>query len=36
VHPNGKLENKPWGIRQFSILDNSGNILHFGEYTDAA
>jgi hypothetical protein len=36
VHSNGKLENKPWGIRQFSILDNSGNILHFGEYTDAA
>jgi Glyoxalase superfamily protein len=32
VHPNGKLEDKPWGIRQFSILDNSGNIIHFGEY----
>jgi catechol 2,3-dioxygenase-like lactoylglutathione lyase family enzyme len=32
VHPNGPLENKPWGIRQFSILDNSGNIIHFGEY----
>lgn len=31
VHPNGKLENKPWGMRQFSILDNNGNIIHFGE-----
>lgn len=31
VHPNGKLENKPWEMRQFSILDNSGNIIHFGQ-----
>ncbi|TCD27477.1 VOC family protein [Pedobacter psychrodurus] len=31
VHPNGKLKNMPWGMRQFSILDNSGNIIHFGE-----
>jgi len=31
VHPNGKLENKPWMMRQFSILDNNGNIIHFGE-----
>ncbi len=31
VHPNGKLETKPWGLRQFSILDNSGNIIHFGQ-----
>jgi len=31
IHPNGKLENKPWEMRQFSILDNSGNIIHFGE-----
>lgn len=31
IHPNGDLEDKPWGMRQFSILDNSGNILHFGE-----
>ncbi len=32
IHPNGLLENKPWGMRQFSILDNSGNILNIGEY----
>lgn len=31
VHPNGKLSEMPWGMRQFSILDNSGNIIHFGE-----
>lgn len=31
VHPNGDLEDKPWGMRQFSILDNNGNIIHFGE-----
>jgi len=31
VHPNGTLKDMPWGMRQFSILDNSGNIIHFGE-----
>lgn len=31
IHPNGKLEVKPWDMKQFSILDNSGNILHFGQ-----
>jgi hypothetical protein len=31
VHPNGPLEIKPWGMKQFSILDNSGNIIHFGQ-----
>ncbi|MCX2452794.1 VOC family protein [Pedobacter sp. PLR] len=31
VHPNGKLALMPWGMRQFSILDNNGNIIHFGE-----
>ena len=31
VHPNGKLQNMAWGMRQFSILDNSGNIIHFGQ-----
>ncbi|SOD19742.1 bleomycin resistance protein [Pedobacter xixiisoli] len=31
VHPNGLLKNMPWGMRQFSILDNNGNIIHFGE-----
>lgn len=31
VHPNGTLKNMPWQMRQFSILDNNGNIIHFGE-----
>ena len=31
VHPNGTLKNMPWEMRQFSILDNNGNIIHFGE-----
>lgn len=31
IHPNGDLEDKPWGMRQFSVLDNSGNLLHFGQ-----
>ncbi|WP_410221966.1 bleomycin resistance protein [Pedobacter sp.] len=31
VHPNGHLKNMEWGMRQFSILDNNGNIIHFGQ-----
>lgn len=31
IHPNGKLEIKPWQMKQFSVLDNNGNIIHFGE-----
>jgi hypothetical protein len=31
IHPEGSLTEKLWGMRQFSILDNSGNIIHFGE-----
>ena len=31
IHPNGQLEDKPWKVRQFSVLDNSGNIIHFGQ-----
>lgn len=31
IHPNGPLTDRPWEMREFSILDNSGNIIHFGE-----
>lgn len=31
IHPDGALKDMEWGMRQFSILDNNGNILHFGE-----
>lgn len=31
IHPNGEIKDMPWEMRQFSILDNNGNIIHFGE-----
>ncbi|WP_431174354.1 VOC family protein, partial [Flagellimonas flava] len=30
IHPNGKLETKPWGQKEFSILDPDNNLLTFG------
>jgi uncharacterized glyoxalase superfamily protein PhnB len=29
VHPNGKLASRPWGVREFSIIDLSGVCLAF-------
>ena len=29
VHPNDPLGDKPWGLREFSILDIDGNVLTF-------
>lgn len=31
IHPNGHLEDKPWGQREFSILDPDNNLLTFGQ-----
>jgi hypothetical protein len=31
IHPNGKLELKPWMQKEFSILDPDHNLLTFGE-----
>jgi catechol 2,3-dioxygenase-like lactoylglutathione lyase family enzyme len=31
IHPNGFLESKPWGQREFSLLDPDNNLLTFGE-----
>jgi len=31
VHPNGPLKEMDWEMKQFSILDNNGNIIHFGQ-----
>ena len=31
IHPNGKLANKPWGQREFSLLDPDHNLLSFGQ-----
>ncbi|HTO55556.1 MAG TPA: VOC family protein [Myxococcota bacterium] len=31
VHPNGALSSQPWGFREFTALDLSGNAIVFGE-----
>ena len=31
IHPNGPLESKPWGQKEFSLLDPDHNLLTFGE-----
>ena len=32
IHPNGSLAQKPWGVREFSILDPDNNLITFGQY----
>lgn len=31
IHPNGYLEAKEWGQKEFSVLDPDNNLLTFGE-----
>lgn len=31
IHPNGRLEHKPWGLKEFVILDLFGNAIHLTE-----
>ena len=31
IHPNGGLQTKPWGQREFALLDPDHNLLTFGE-----
>ena len=31
IHPNGPLEVKPWGQKEFSLLDPDSNLLTFGQ-----
>lgn len=31
IHPNGPLQTKPWGQREFSLLDPDNNLLTFGQ-----
>ena len=31
IHPNGPLQTKPWGQREFSLLDPDSNLLTFGQ-----
>ena len=31
IHPNGPLQVKPWGQKEFSVLDPDNNLLTFGQ-----
>lgn len=31
IHPNGPLTTKPWGQKEFALLDPDNNLLTFGE-----
>lgn len=31
IHPNGSLQTKPWGQKEFSLLDPDNNLLTFGQ-----
>jgi hypothetical protein len=31
IHPSGDLQLKPWGQKEFSLLDPDNNLLTFGE-----
>ncbi|MBN8680101.1 MAG: VOC family protein [Chitinophagales bacterium] len=31
IHPNGPLQEKPWGQKEFSLLDPDNNLLTFGQ-----
>ncbi|RYD80353.1 MAG: VOC family protein [Sphingobacteriales bacterium] len=31
IHPNGQLAVKPWGQKEFSLLDPDNNLLTFGQ-----
>jgi Glyoxalase-like domain len=31
IHPNGHLQTKPWGQKEFAILDPDNNLLTFGQ-----
>lgn len=36
VHPKAHLEDKPWGLKEFSVLDVDGNLLKFGQLSIAS
>jgi catechol 2,3-dioxygenase-like lactoylglutathione lyase family enzyme len=31
IHPNAHLETKPWGQKEFALLDPDNNLLTFGQ-----
>lgn len=34
IHPNGPLQDKPYGLREFAVLDLDGNLLTFFQPLD--
>jgi uncharacterized glyoxalase superfamily protein PhnB len=36
VHPNRPLENKPWGFREFTVIDVCSNAIVFAELQEPA
>lgn len=31
IHPNGALQVKPWGQKEFAVLDPDNNLITFGQ-----
>ncbi|WP_366069182.1 VOC family protein [Flavobacterium sp.] len=31
IHPNGNLDIKPWGQKEFALQDSDNNLLTFGQ-----
>jgi catechol 2,3-dioxygenase-like lactoylglutathione lyase family enzyme len=34
IHPNGPLEIKPWGMKEFAVLDPNHTLLTFGQIVE--
>lgn len=34
IHPEGDLTEKPWGVKEFSLLDPDSNLITFGQIPD--
>ncbi|MFO1315631.1 MAG: VOC family protein [Burkholderiales bacterium] len=34
VHPDAPLQTRPWGSREFGVLDSDGNLITFAERLD--
>jgi hypothetical protein len=32
IHPAGYLQTKPWGQKEFALLDPDNNLLTFGQH----
>jgi len=33
VHPKAPLEDKPWGAKEFGVIDPDGNLVTFAEWS---